>query len=101
MIARRTMLALSLLAGAGILGSAPAQAGHDRTTVVYQLGHQQRDYCPPSRHRAAGHHHYKHYGKHWRGDRRHYRQRGWERSHYRGYRHHGEPRYRIRIEYRN
>ena len=99
MIARRTLLALSLLVGAGVLVSAPAQAGHDRTTIVYQAGHHQRDYCPPPRHRA-GHHHYKHHGKHWRGDRRHYRQRGWER-HYGGYRHHSEPRYRIRIEYRN
>lgn len=101
MSARRTLLALSLLAGAGVLASAPAQAGHDRAAVVYQVGGYHRDYYPPARHRAGGYHHYP---SHWRADRRHH---GGHRWAYRGYREHGryrhyergEPHYRIRIEY--
>lgn len=101
MNARRTMLALALLAGTGFLASAPAQAGHDRTTVVYQVGHGARNYCPPPRHRAERRDHYR---SHWRHDRgHHYRQHAWERSRYRDYRHsdHGGAHYRFRIEYHN
>lgn len=101
MIARRTLLALGLLAGAGVLVSAPAQAGHERSTVIYQVGHSERNYCPPSSHRAAGHHYDRH-ERHWRHDRRYDRRHyGWEHSRYRGQRHYEEPHYRFRIEYHN
>lgn len=112
MIARRTLLALGVLLGLGAFVSAPAQAGHERTTVVYKAGYNHHDYHRPKRHRAVGDHHAR---PHWRAERRHHRQHHWKRSHYRGdhhyrgdrhyrgdhhYRRH-EPGYRIWFEYRN
>lgn len=102
MLIRSTLLALSLVAGAGMLVAAPAEAGHDRATVVYRSGdHHGRDYRSHSRYRDHGHH--GHYRKHWRAERRHYGHHDWKRKrHHYGHRRHGhDSGYRIWFEYRN
>ncbi len=102
MIARHTLLALSLLAGVGLLAATPARAGHDRTTVIYRVGGYDREYRPVERHREWRHEHVRRYDRHHGGYHRH----RWERarySTYRAYRHHDrdEPRYRIHLEFGN
>lgn len=108
MFVRSTLLALSLVAGTGMLVAAPAEAGHDRATIVYRSGdHHDRDYRHHSRYRDRGHH--RHYGKHWRSERRHFghkRHYGHHKwKHKRRYHGHGHRRhdsgYRIWFEYRN
>lgn len=104
MIARRALLALSLLAGAGVLVSAPAQAGHERTTVVYETGHSRHsNYCPPPRYRSSHHGHYRgHQGHRYRGHHG-YDRHAWKSNHHHGKRHYGhnDSGYRVYLEYRN
>lgn len=97
MTARRTLLALSLLAGIGLLSSAPARADHERVTVIYRTGGHERDYRAHSWHHLSDRHYYRGHGY------RHYERHGhrwWERRRHRGHRGHRDlPHYRIHIEY--
>ena len=58
MTARRTLLALSLLAGIGLSSSAPARADHERATVIYHVGGHDRDYQAHGWRRVPDHHRY-------------------------------------------
>ncbi len=102
MTARRTLLALSLLAGVGLLAATPARADHERATVIYRIGGYDRDYCPPERHREWGHERGRRYERH-HGRYHHHRRERARYSTYRDYRHHDrdESRYRIHLEFGN
>lgn len=100
MILRNTLLALSLITGAG-LAAVPAQAGHERGPIVYRAADYHRDHCSTQRYRDRAHH--SHYRKHWRGGHRHHGHHHWKHQRrYHGHQHHRrDSGYRIWFHYRD